>query len=29
MSKLLKELEYPADIKGVYICSTEEVITHT
>jgi hypothetical protein len=29
MTGLLKELKYPADIKGVYIFSAEEVIIHT
>jgi hypothetical protein len=29
MTGLLKELKYYADIKGVYIFSTEEVIIHT
>jgi hypothetical protein len=29
MTGLLKELKYPADIRGIYIYSTEKVIIHT
>jgi hypothetical protein len=29
MTGFLKELKYPAGMKGVYIFSTEDVIIHT